>query len=296
MVSRSWGERGFALFNVALMLFVIFVTLYPFVNMLAISLNEGLDTARGGITIWPRRFTTENYQIALRYPSMRTGFIVSVGRTIGGVLYHMFLICTAAYALKRRNLPFRSAILVFFIVPMFVNPGLIPTYLNIRNLGLLNSFLVYVLPFGWSFYNFIIIRTFMQGIPDSLEESAFIDGAGHFTVFSQIILPLAKPAIAAVSLFIAVTMWNEWFSSMVYVTRQSLWTLQYLLQRVLRDNMAEEIVDQVSYLEQQIELRTYTPTSIQMAVVMVTTAPILIVYPFLQKHFVKGVMLGAVKG
>jgi putative aldouronate transport system permease protein len=207
----------------------------------------------------------------------------------------------AAYVMTKKDFVLRVPILILFIIPMFIGGGLIPSYININNLKLRNNFLVYILPGGFSFYNLIIIRAYMLGLPKEVEESAFIDGAGFWTVLIRLIAPMSVPSIAAISLFTAVGQWNDWFTTMIYISDERLLTLQYLLQNILQEaNRIREMMN--SQLYQNLGLNmveskvTFTPTSIRMAILMISTVPILAVYPFVQKYFTKGITLGAVKG
>lgn len=296
-MTRSRGERVFNIFNVAILSLFCIMTLYPFLNLLAISLNNGLDSLRGGITIFPRKFTLENYRVAFSYPAMLDSALVSVFRTILGTFYQVSIVSMVAYSLSKKEILFRKILTIFLILPTFIQPGMVPVYVNISNLGLLNSFWVYILPAGFSFYHFVVLRTYMQSIDSSLEESALIEGAGYLRIFVTIIVPLALPAIAAVTIFTAVIHWNDWFSSMLYVTNKKLYTMQYVLHKILKENnSSQEVINHASFMENYESKRSITSQSIQMAILMITTLPIIVVYPIFQKYFVKGVMIGAVKG
>lgn len=297
MIKRTSAERVFNFFNIILLSSIAIVTLYPFLNIAAISFNQGTDSSLGGVTLLPRMPTLENYQVALAYPGIRAAFLISLSRTILHTFWHLFVVTTAAYALSKPRLLFRKWIISYFLLANYINPGLIPQFLNYRMLGLApNNYLLYVLPGLFSIFNFAVIRTAIEAVPASLEESAMMDGAGYGRVLAVIVLPLIKPTMLAIGLFVSVQTWNEWQSSMIYFTKESLWTLQYILQRVLRENVAQEILAYDEFVDSQlVQSRQYTPTSIQMAILMVTTLPIIIVYPFIQKYFTRGIMLGAVK-
>lgn len=297
-MKRTVGEKLFNAGNILFLGFVAAITLYPFLNIAAISFNEGVDATRGGLTIWPRAFTLENYMVALKYPGIRMAALISISRTVLHTVYHLVIITMVAYAMSKKDLLFRRGIMGFFLIANYVSPGLIPIYLNYRMLHLApNNYLLYILPGVFSLFNFAVIRTAIEGVPSSLEESALIDGAGYFRIFWQILVPLIKPSLAAIGLFVAVNQWNEWQSSMIYFSKKELWTLQYILQQILRENMAQEIMTFDGYTESHLlQTRKYTPTSIQMAIMMVTTIPIILVYPFIQRYFTKGMMVGAVKG
>ena len=281
------------------MLAVIVVTLYPFLNVLATSLNDATDTAKGGLTIYPRKFTMKNYQeIFSGNSKLLTAFGNSVLRTVIGTVAGVFSCCVYAYVISRKDFIFKKQATTLLVLTMYVSGGLIPSYLVIRNLGLVNNFAVYILPMLISAFNVIVIRSFIEGLPDALEESAKIDGANDLTIFWKIILPLCKPVIATVALFIAVGQWNSWFDTYLYAkTNNNLTTLQYELMKIL-DNASAQVTaggqSSSSNAELANKVKT-TPESIKMAITIIATLPIVIVYPFLQKYFVSGLTLGAVK-
>lgn len=295
MIPRSRGEKVFNVFNIFILSIICVITLYPFINIAAIAFNNGIDTMRGGITVYPRMPTLENFRVALNYSTIKSSILVSIGRAVLGTIYHVFAVSTAAYALTKRNLPFMKAILIYLFIPMFLQAGLIPGYINISNLGLVNNYLVYILPVGFSFYHCIIIRTYMKTISPSLEESALMDGASYFNIFFRIIIPLTLPAIAAISIFQAVFLWNDFWTTLLFVSNKKLHTLQFTLRQVLRGNTTQEIMSYGDFIQRQEDQRQVTTKSLQMAILLVTITPIICVYPFLQKYFVKGVMIGAVK-
>lgn len=270
------------------------VTLYPFLNVLAISFNDSVDTVRGGITIFPREFTLENYKLIFSYTGLITGFKISVLRTVVGTLAGLVSGSMVAYTLARRDFQGRRFVSVFLAITMYVSGGLIPGFILIRNLDLINTFAVYILPGLVSAFNIFVIRSFIDGIPYALQESAKLDGANDFTIYWRVILPLCKPALATVALFLAVGQWNSWFDTYLFNgSNDSLTTLQYELMKVLQStttNANNVRGDNMNQLMAQV-----SPDSVKMAITIVATVPILIVYPFLQKYFVKGMTLGAVK-
>lgn len=290
--------KKWTLFDIVLaisMLFVIIVTLYPFLNILAISLNSAVDTAKGGIHIWPRDFTFANYtEIFGNNDRLLQAFLMSVLRTIVGTITGIIASSMLAYTLSRQDFIFNKPIGALLIITMFVSGGLIPEYMLIRQLGLINEFAVYILPMLITAFNVIIIRSFMDNLPVALEESAKIDGASDFTIFIKIILPLCMPVIATIGLFIAVGQWNSWFDTYLYARgNENLTTLQYELMKIL-DNANTSGGDITAQNAQFVANQT-NPTSIKMAITIIATVPILFVYPFLQKYFVTGLTLGAVK-
>lgn len=277
------------------MLIVIVLTLYPFLNILALSLNNAVDTAKGGIHIFPREFTFANYiEIFGSNDRLLQAFLMSVTRTVVGTATGIIASTMLAYTLSRRDFVFNKPIAVMLILTMFISGGLIPDYMLIRHLGLMNEFAVYILPMLLSAFNVIIIRSFMDNLPAALEESAKIDGANDFTIFIRIILPLCMPVIATISLFLAVGQWNSWFDTYLYArSNANLTTLQYELMKILDNSSTSGSgVDTQSakYLVNQTN-----PQSLKMAITIIATVPILVVYPFLQKYFVTGMTLGSVK-
>lgn len=280
---------------IVIMILVAIITIYPFLNVLAVSFNDANDTVKGGIHILPRKFTWQNYKEIFSGTSKLThGFIISVLRTVVGTGVGVIASAMVAYTLSRRDFMFNKAVAVLFVLTMYVSGGLIPEYMLIRNLGLVNKFAVYILPGLISAFNVIIIRSFIDGLPEALQESAKIDGANDITIFFKIILPLCVPVIATVSLFIAVGQWNSWFDTYLYAkSNDGLTTLQYELMKVMDNASASAKVDPHSLTARTVNSN---PESIKMAITMVTTVPILLVYPFLQKYFVSGMTIGAVKG
>ncbi|AEE95418.1 carbohydrate ABC transporter permease [Mahella australiensis] len=287
--------------NTLLMLIVVVVMLYPFWNTVAVSFNNAMDTLKGGITLWPRKFTLYNYQTVFKNPLLVTATINSVLRTVLATVTGVFVAALVGYVLSRPEFLWRKFATRYFLITMYVSAGLIPNYFLIKDLNLLNNFLVYILPGMVSAFNIIIIRSYMQSLPPSLSEAAFIDGAGHFRCFFQIILPCCKPVLATVALWCAVGAWNSWFDTFIYCSSDdSLTTLQYEMMKMLSSAMqAGSQRSQLSIYGQQsktVVTNTMTPASMQAAVTVVAAVPILCVYPFLQKYFVNGVTLGSVKG
>lgn len=277
-----------------IMCFVLVITVYPFLQVVAISFNDATDTVRGGVHIWPRVFTLNNYkEIFASNSKIMTGFMNSVLRTVIGTVLGVLCSAMLAYTLSRKDYMFRKPISVLFILTMYVSGGMIPEYMLIKNLGLINQFSVYILPGLLSAFNIIVLRSFMDNLPFEVQESAKIDGANDFTIFWRIIFPLCLPVIATVALFIAVGQWNAWFDTYLYAKKDYLTTLQYELMKVL-DNAAAG-VKAADINSQGLKKVTSNPESIKMAITVITTAPIVCVYPFLQRYFVSGMTIGAVK-
>lgn len=297
---RSLGTKIADAIIIIVLLLIGIITIYPFLNVLAISFNDSIDTVRGGITIFPRKFTLDNYKEVFRYPTLMTGAIVSTARTVIGT--GASVICTAimAYTLSRKDFVARKLFNLLFMVTMYVSGGLIPGYLLIRNLDLFNNFLVYILPgLVGAFYVFIV-RSYIESLPYSLQESAMLDGANDFQIFWKIIFPLSKPSMATITLFYAVSQWNSWFDTYLYcASNKNLTTLQYELQKIIKSAAAAAQSAQNGNASAAIEAaksHSITPQSIQMAITIIVVIPIILVYPKLQKYFVSGMTIGAVKG
>ena len=288
----SGGDLAFRICNGLFMVIFVVVTLYPVLNTLAISLNDGTDALRGGIYLWPRAFSMKNYQTVLAKDNLITGAFITVSRTIIGTLLALVTNAILAFIVSRKKFIFAKQVSLFWVITMYVNGGLIPTFLLYKSLGLTNSFAVYVIPGMISAFNMLVIRTYMRGIPDSLEESAQLDGAGYTTIFLKIISPLCKPVYATVALFVAVYQWNSWFDAMLYNRmKNELTTLQYELMKLL-----SSVTNQSSSAESMKNSNgSVTPTSLRAAATIITMLPIICIYPFLQKYFVTGLTLGGVK-
>ena len=275
-----------------MILFVV-VTLYPVLNTVAVSFNDGVDAVRGGIHLWPREFTLKNYITVLHQQNIKTGAYISVARTVVGTLLSLVANALLAFIVSRKRFLFKSQLSLFWVVTMYVNGGMIPVLLLYKDLHLTNSFWVYVIPGMISAFNMLVLRTYMQGIPDSLEESAQLDGAGYMTIFTKIISPLCKPVYATVALFVAVYQWNSWFDAMLYNRMKSEYTtLQYELMKVLSSVMQQS---GSATSMSTTNVATVSPTSVRAAATVVTMLPIICLYPFLQRYFVTGLTIGGVK-
>jgi putative aldouronate transport system permease protein len=278
--------------NIIGMLLLCFVTLYPVWFVLVNSLNEGQDAMRGGIYWWPRVFSLDNYRAVFAHPGIMTAMGVTVAKTLVGVVLHVFFTAMVAYAFSRKELIGRQFYMLLGTVTLFFSGGLIPTYLWIRELGLLDHFLVYILPVMFSFFDLIIFLAFFREIPEGLEEAAKMDGANDFRIFVQVILPVSLPVVATIALFHGVYQWNDYFTGVLYVNNNDLQPIQTFLYRVVAQSSSNQIVAATG----GAITRTVTSQSIKMATMVVTTAPIVFAYPFLQKYFVKGLLIGSIKG
>ncbi|GIP44795.1 sugar ABC transporter permease [Paenibacillus sp. J45TS6] len=286
----------FNTFNIIFMIMLVTVTLYPFLNTIVVSFNAGNDTIRGGLYLWPRDFTLQNYKAVFASGTIYSAFLVSVARTVLSTVLNIFLTSMLAYTLSRRDYVFRKLITTIFVLTMYFNAGLIPGYFLIKDLHLINSFWVYVLPSLISAFNLIVIRTYIYTIPEALIESAKIDGAGEFKIFWKVIFPLCTPVLATIALFVAVGAWNTWFDAFLYTSsRQELSTLQYELMKLLSSSMNANSNPSVANGVGMENATQVTPISIRAAVTIVASVPILVVYPFMQKYFVVGLNVGSVK-
>ncbi|PFN98097.1 sugar ABC transporter permease [Bacillus sp. AFS076308] len=290
-------DRLFDIGNFIFLTVVAIVTVYPFLNVLAISLNDSIDTVRGGIHIWPREFTLDNYREIFKYDNLITGFINSATRTVIGTILGVLSSAMVAFTLSRADFQGRKVISTIIVLTMYFSGGLIPGYMLIRDLGMINTYWVYIIPGIVNAFNIIIVRSFMDGLPYSLQESAKIDGANDFTIFWKIIMPLCKPVLATVALFVAVGQWNSWYDTYLFNSQNpALTTLQYELMKILQNtNLGATDPNAMKGLSKDQMAQFVSPESIKMAITIVTVVPILIVYPFVQKHFVQGMTIGAVK-
>jgi len=275
---------------------LVVVTLYPFLHILAISLNDANDTLRGGITIFPREFTLDAYRTIIRNQALYDAFLITVLRTVVGTFGTVLVTGMMAFALSKRHLKGRKFYMIVCIITMYFSGGLIPTFMIIRALGLLDSFWVYILPNLVNVWFLIIMRTYFKGLPESIEESARIDGASTFRVFFSIILPISAPIIATIALFAGVWQWNAWFDAAIYVRDESLRPLQTVLNNLINSSRAAEEVARMGHVGAALARQNViNARSITMATMIVTIVPIVAVYPFLQRFFAKGMMIGSIK-
>lgn len=292
----STASKVFDTCNAIFMILFCISILFPFWDMIVRSFSRPQDISYIDVNLWPKVWTLDAYAFCLKDSSIIHAFFVSVARTVVGTVLHVVICSMAAYSLIHSEIPFRGPIMAFFIIPMFISGGLIPTYLNMKTLNLLNSFWVYVLPTSFSVFDCIIIRNYFFSIDRGMEEAASIDGANVFQIFFRIILPVSKPVLATVSLWQMVAQWNAWFDNMIYCrSNADLTTLQYTLRRML-DSVTEKMNTQVGVAEAMGELVELNSDTVKAATTIIVTLPIILIYPFLQKYFVQGIMVGAVKG
>lgn len=288
--SRSWSGRGFDLLNVILMIALCIVTLYPFYNILITSFNDPTDAARGGITLWPRVFSIDNYRIVFRDDNMLHAFMITILRTLIGTATAVLFTGAFAYGVSKNELVGRRLFLMLAIVTMYFSGGIIPYYLLVaKYLYLKGNFLVYIIPNLFNVFNAIIMLTFFRNLPKEIEESAKIDGANDIRIFFQLVLPVSKPVLATIALYNAVFHWNSWYDAMLF-GNENLLTLQQILMQIISSN------SNVSQLASQLGYGAVSAASLKLATMVITTLPIVFTYPFVQKYFVQGIMIGSVKG
>ncbi len=293
---RSTEDRVVDTVIAVIMLLVVIVTVYPFYYIIIQAFNNGVDSSLGGMYFWPRRPTLENFETLLADASWGNAILVSVSRTVIGTFLGLFATSAVAYALSFDHIMFRGAYYKIYIFTMYFSGGMIPFYILLKSLGMLNTFWVYVIPGMLNVYYMLILVNFFQTIPRSLYESAWLDGAGDLRVFFMVALPLSKASLATIALFYAVTQWNSWMDSVYYVTKDELRPMSYLMMEIINKSATASTVTNAQSLGHAASAMQTTTTSLQMASMVLAVAPILAVYPFLQKYFVKGVMIGSVKG
>jgi putative aldouronate transport system permease protein len=290
----SKGEVAFQYVLVFLISLLCIATLYPFIHVLSVSFSSASEAIRPGIHLFPREFTLAAYEKAVQLEGIWIGFGNTIYRTLVGTVLSVFAMSLGAYALSKKTLPHRNFITMAVVLTMFFSGGLIPTFLLMKDLGLYDTRWALIIPGLYNTFYMLILRNFFMSLPEELEESARIDGAHDLRILFQLILPLSKPILATISLWVAVHLWNEWFNGLIYIQDQKKIVLQIYLRRLIVENMDSDLQ---FLMEQEMDLNAQAvPESIKAAVLMIGTVPILLVYPFIQKHFVKGIMVGSLKG
>lgn len=273
------------------MVLTCLIMLYPFIYSLSYSLSDSTKAMVTNITLLPVGFTFENYIYVLSSKIIYKSFIISVLRTVLGIVWAVSITGLAAYAISKRGMPGKKMISLFLIIPMYITGGLLPTYILMSKLHLFNNFLVFILPHGFWGFNMLLMKTYFDTLPPSLEESAKLDGASEFKIFIRIIVPLAMPIMAVVAMYTGVWHWNSWFDAVLYITKEDLRPLQTILQRLIMESYASSM----EAASGRVSERTVSSEAIKMSTLMVSTMPIVFIYPFFQKYFIKGIMIGAVK-
>ena len=291
---RLTPDRLFDLGNYLFLLGFSVLMIYPFWETAVVSLLPGLLASSWGLKLWPEEVTLEAYRVAFSSRLIYYGYLNTVFRTVIGTALAVFFSFCTAYPLAKKKLPLRNYLTIFFLIPMFFSGGLIPRYLLVRSLGMLDTRAALIFPILLGTYNLLIMRNFIMTIPDSLEESAMIDGASFFRILLQIIIPLSVPIMATIALWVAVQHWNSWFDALIYIRDETKTVLQLVLRRVIIDQddsaFLGESNDSVAGAESVV------PESIKAATVLISIGPILLAYPFVQRYFVRGIMIGSLKG
>ncbi len=298
-IKRTKSGAVFDACNVTILVLLSFLFIYPFWNQLVISFNDGIDAQRGGLYFWPRMFTLGNYEYIFNTRGMLEAVGWSVLRVVVGTTTKLLFTGMLAYVTTIRQFPFRKHLRKMFLITMYVSGGMIPTYLWMIKLHLLETFTVYWLPGILSAYEMMIIASYIEGLPDSMFESARIDGARETTIYLKIVLPLCVPVFAALGVMVAVGHWNSWFDVMIYNPSGNYDTLQIVLRNILieSDKIKKLMQDAtVGSAQAKSAASRISTTSMRAATMMIVTIPIVLVYPFFQRYFVKGISIGAVKG
>lgn len=292
MIKVSKGEKIFNVFNIILMIIIMIITIYPILHVLFASVSDSnLLLAHRGLLLKPIGFNLEAYKMVFKNPMIVRGYFNTIFVVVVGVIVNIIMTSLAAYVLSRKDVLWKNSMMFFIVFTMFFSGGLIPFYFTVKSLHIDNSYLALILPVAINTFNLIIMRTSFAAIPDSLEESAKLDGASHFTILFRIILPLSLPIVAVMVLYYSVAHWNAWFNAMIFIQDRELFPLQLILREILIQNDTSNMSTGIGVADQEA-----IGESIKYAVIVVATLPILCVYPFLQKYFVKGALVGAVKG
>lgn len=294
MIQRTTGEKVFNVFNYIILSLLALTTLYPFLYTATISISTNVVAETPGLHILPKwgEITFTAYKLVFKNPEIISAYGYTLFRTFVGTVLGLIVTCFYGYALSRPNLMWKKFFSAYIMFTMIFSGGQIPIFLNIKSLGLLNNVWVYILPLLISAYNTVVAKSFFAGIPEALNESAKIDGAGEFRTFFQIIVPLSKPIVMTLALWLAVLHWNSWFDSMLYMTDGKKVVIQQYIQRVINENATHAFTGRAT----NQEAASMTRETIKSAAIMITVIPILCFYPFVQRFFIKGVTLGAVKG
>ncbi|QTH41542.1 carbohydrate ABC transporter permease [Cohnella sp. LGH] len=288
-------DFSFHTLNTAFFALFALCCIYPFYYILINSVSDPIQMAKG-IYLWPKGFSLTVYREMLSQKTISVSFWISSSRAVLGTILTVFSCALFSYLITKKEMPLRKTIYRFVVVTLYLNAGLIPWYLTMKTLGLKNNFLLYVLPSLIVGFFVILMKTFIEQIPAALEEAAVVEGAGYWTVFAKIIFPVSLPIVATITVFNAVNQWNSWMDNLFLVNDPSLQTLQLTLLNFLKQSeaLAQETTRRM--LGNQTTQQVISPQNVKMAITMIVTAPILLIYPFMQRYFVKGIMLGAVKG
>lgn len=295
-IKKSRGDKIFDAILYVLLALIMVVTLYPFWTQVVISLDgSGVKGASyaSGFVLFPKKITLDSYVLAFKYEALWSGYFNTIVRTMLGVLLSVVFTSITAYPLSKKDLPLNRTATSIILFTMLFGGGTIPSYLLIKELGMFNTVWALVVPGMISAFNVMIIRNFFRSLPEELEESARVDGAGYLRIFAQIVLPLCKPVLATVALWVGVGHWNAWFDSMIYISDPAKQVLQIVLRKIIIENNTTDISIMMQNMASHSE---FSGRQLQATIIMFSIIPMLIVYPFIQKYFVKGIMIGAVKG
>lgn len=294
-IKKTRGEQVFDVVNVILMAIVAAIMIFPMLHVLSVSLSEGSQSLKGGFFFYPHGFNLKGYETVFKDPLLLRSYGNTILYVIGNTFFTLFFTSLTAYPLSIPGFRLKVPVTVFLTITMFVSGGTIPTYMLMRNMHLINSVWVMMIPFCVGAYNVILFRTFFTGIPAALREAAIIDGASEVTVLFRIVFPLSKAIFATIGLFTLVGKWNDWFSALIYLNEESMYPLQMILRKILfNTDQAMKNLDPIT--RQMFSGNEVTSQNVKMAAIIITTLPILCIYPFLQKYFVKGVFVGTIKG
>lgn len=264
---------------------------YPFYYSVINSINANLNN--GAVMFLPEEITLKNYKVVFASNLIMHAFLVTVLRTLAGIAVTIFNCAMCAFALRKKNIAFRKTYLIIFTIPLFFSGGLIPIFLNYKMLGLLDNFLVYIIPYMFNFFFVIILMTCFNDIPEALEESAKIDGAKYFTIFTKIYMRVSLPVLATIALFTGVEQWNAWFDAVYFNSSDKLMTLSALLIKVVREN---NVSQEFAKFMKDSDMYGINAEGLKLATMIVSILPMLFIYPFLQRFFIKGIMIGSIKG
>lgn len=295
----SFGGILFDVFNHLIMIILCISILYPLWNMILLSFSTVQESQRLGMQIWNKQWVMDAYKFMFKDDRIITAYAITIFRTVMATTLMIITSLLGAYPLSKKNLKGRSVITIFFIIPMFFSGGLIPYYLNIRQLGLYNSIWVYVIPGMVATFNLLLVRNYIMSLDKGLEESALIDGAGNLTILIKIIAPLSKPILATIALWTAVGNWNAWFDSLIFIRDRNKVVLQLIVQQMIKvvgTSLHDEITHYVHEMSKMGSSAQVYTNNIRAAAVIITIGPIIMAYPFVQKYFVKGIMIGSLKG
>jgi putative aldouronate transport system permease protein len=288
----SWGDRFFSMVSLILVWIVVVATLYPFLYVLSSSISEPLSVLQNKVFLWPIGFNLKAYATIFSYPELRTGYMNTFIYTVAGTAINMLITSLMAYPLSRKNLVFRKYFMVMITFTLVFSGGMIPTFLIVKSLGMVDTRWALLIPGAVSAWNVFLMKTFFENLPKEMEEAATIDGASSMNILFRIILPLSKPAFVTIALFYAVGHWNSYFPAMIYLTDETLYPVQLFLRKIVLLGQTADIMDQQGLGTEKLIMAE----SLKYATIIIVALPIIMVYPFIQKYFEKGAMIGSLKG